>query len=417
MAALTISEGTARALSFVFYLVAARALEPEGFGVVAYTIALSMLAVAPGTSLGGAFTRELGAARGDRQATSDLLGSAPYLAIAVWIGSSILCVLAGATGLTGSADVLGLLVVMSGLLAFRFYFALGRGVGLVRRIAAVYIAGSVMQLAIFAVLLAVGDPTPRTALIVFGVSSAAPVVALELVRPLVFTGAVHFARQAVAGVWALAWRISLNPLFNLTWLSADQIWVESTFGSSGIGRYAAAKNMVQIFMVLASGANGVLLPRVSELRAKGEADAARRLIVVTTLRLTGIGAVLAVLLIVFREPLLRTLFGAEYEVAGGALAGLAVSATLYTALILLNASVVSWGRPLLSTASVAIAATSEVALLLLVGGDQLSAAAWISATSAAIALTFTLTSLVLRPLRAEDPLRPGRAAEAVEEII
>lgn len=416
MAALTVAEGIARALSFAFYLIAARALEPAGFGIVAYTIALSTLAIAPGTSLGGAFMRELGTARGDPTATRDLLGSAPYLAVAVWIGSSLLCVIAGATGVTGSADVLGLLVVMSGLLAFRFYYALGRGIGLVRRIAAVYIAGSLMQLAVFAVLVTVGDPSPRTALIIFGVSSAAPIIALELVRPLIFTGTVRFARDAVARVWALAWRISLNPLFNLTWLSADLIWVESTLGTAAVGRYAAAKNMTQIFMVLISGANGVLLPRISELRARGEADAARRLMVVTTLRLTGTAAVLALLLVLFREPLLRTLFGSEYEVAGGALAGLAVSATLYTALILLSASAVSWGRPLLSTATVAIAATSEVALLLLVGGTQLATAAWISAASAGIALAFLLTALALRPLRADDPLRPG-AAEATEEII
>src|SRR5204862_3817196 len=94
MAALTFSEGSGRLLSFVFYVVAARLLTTHGFGVLRYTIALSLLAFGLLQVLVTALARELGAARGDEGATDLVLGSGLAAAPLLLGASSLLCVVA-----------------------------------------------------------------------------------------------------------------------------------------------------------------------------------------------------------------------------------------------------------------------------------------------------------------------------------
>ena len=98
--------------------------------MVRYTIALSLLAFAGLQVLVTGLLRELGAgsggprtgARRDRHCARRCRGGPPGLAR--------LCVIAGVAGLTGSADLLGLLVCLAGLAAFQLYYAAARGLGI-----------------------------------------------------------------------------------------------------------------------------------------------------------------------------------------------------------------------------------------------------------------------------------------------
>src|SRR5919201_3044825 len=170
IASLTASEGGARVLSFCFYLLAARELTTSGFGVVRYTIALSVLAFGVTQVLANALTREMGAARGDPRRSAEVLGSGLVLAGIVLFASLGLCLVAAAAGLTDGADTVGLLVVVVGLAGFQVYYGIGRGLGERMRPATTYVAGSFIQLAALGVLVAVANPAAQTILILFGVS-------------------------------------------------------------------------------------------------------------------------------------------------------------------------------------------------------------------------------------------------------
>jgi O-antigen/teichoic acid export membrane protein len=398
MAALTFAEGAARLLSFCFYLIAARVLAPEGFGVVRYTIALSLLALAGVQVLATALNRELGAARGDERRTGEVLGSSLAAAFALFVGFSGLCVAAAAAGLTGSASVLGLLVTLGGFAVFQIYYAIARGLGQSRRAVVTYAGGSLAQVAVFGVLSLTLDPTPVVALLVFGLSSVIPVVACELYRPVVRGRPLRIRRHALEGIWRIAGPVSLAQVGFLVWISADQIWVENVLGTREIGLYGAAKNLAQVFFIIPAGVTGALLPRMAELRTAGETGHARQLVYRTTLSLLGLTALLAVLVIALRSSLLGVLYGAPYEAAAPSLVGLSVGFVAYAGVAGLTEAALGWGRPGPYTLGMVSAAVVQLGYLAAFGDDQASTAAWASGTSMALSFAVVVAWLRLRPL-------------------
>jgi hypothetical protein len=180
---LTATEAAARVLSLGFYLVAARVLTVSGFGVVRYTISLALLALSPLLVLATATNRELGASRAGEAETRVILGSSLAIACWIWLGTAALCIAASAAGLTGSADLAGMLVVLGGQAMFSLNYQISRGLGRIKRIAITYIGASLLQLALLLALAATIDLSPTVALAIFGVSPVVLIVAAELVTP------------------------------------------------------------------------------------------------------------------------------------------------------------------------------------------------------------------------------------------
>jgi O-antigen/teichoic acid export membrane protein len=397
--ALTGIEAVARLLGLGFYLVAARALSLSGFGVVRYTITLALLALAPLLVLATATNRELGAARGGEDRTRLVLGSSVAIAFWIWLGTAALCVAASAAGLTGNADLTGLLVVLAGLGTFNLYYQISRGLGQIRRIAVAYVGGSLLQLGVFVVLVATTGLSPTAALIIFGASSMSAVVACELFGPVIRGRAVFFSRKGARALWLIGGPLVVTQAGFIVWFSADQIWVDSTLGAAQVGLYGAAKTVIQAFIVLIAGSNGVVLPRVAELRSAGRDQHARRFIFTMTVRLTLLAVAVAAVIIAARSPLLTLLFGHSYDEAGGALVALAVSMTVGTTFAGIVVSGIGWGRPGISAIGYSVAALSEIALLVLVGGGDIAFAGWANAISIALGLLGMALVLVRRPLR------------------
>jgi lipopolysaccharide exporter len=396
---LTGVEGVARLLSFGFYLIAARLLTVSEFGVVRYTISLAMLALAPLLVLATALNRELGAARGRAVVTEKVLGTSMVVAFWILVASAGLCLAAGAGNLLGSADLVGLLVVLATGTVFNLYYQLSRGLGHISRIAITYVGGSALQLVLMVVMIAVGYLTPLVALILFGLGSALPVIVCEVVAPVVRGRRIALDREMARTLWKLGAPLVMAQLGYLIWISADQIWVDSTLGSASVGLYGSAKTLVQGFMVLTAGSVGVMLPRVAELRSSGDDVRARRFIFAMSVRLAVIAAAAAGLIILIRNPLLTTIFGSGYDAASASLIALSVSMTAYVAFVSVTASAIGWGRPSLSALGVSVAAVSEIALLLLANGGDIAFAGWMNAISMGLALIAIGLALVRRPLR------------------
>ena len=403
MARLVLSEGTARGLSFVYYIVAARVLAPHGFGVLRYTTTLALMALGASQVLATALNRELGAARNDRTRYPALIGSASVVALAIFATASVLLLAAHAGGLTGSADLAGLVVVLLGFASFQLYYAIARGCGDFKRAAAVYAGGSFFQLVTFIGIVLVTRPGPTTALVVFGVSTLLPVLLYEAIRPVLRTTGFRVDRRALATFWRLGSPLLVAQLGYAVWSSADSIWVENTLGTANVGIYSAAKTLSQVFLVVTVGVNGVVLPRAAELVSAGRVPEATRLIHTAAAGVMTVIAVMAAVTVVVRAPLLDLVYGDGYAAAAGALTALALSASLYGAFQTLCMGAVAFGRPSVYTVGIATSAAALLFLFVLGHGRSPAFAAWAVAGSMGAGLACVMLVLLRRPLGRGHP--------------
>lgn len=398
---LTAVEGGARVLSFGFYLVAARMFAPQGFGVVQYTITVSMLAIGLLQVLATAVMRELGAVRGDRNGIREVLGSSLAAAAGLWALTSGLCVIARAEGLASGASTLGLLVALTGTAALQIYYSIARGLGDPGRQAASYAGASLAQLVMVAALAAFAHPSPAEALVIYGASSLVPILLYEWRRPVLRGQSLVVHRTVVRRLWLISAPLVVAQVGYLIWNSLDQLWVQGTLGTFQIGLYAAAKNLSLALLVVPAGISGVLLPRVSQLLGAEKTIEARRLVIWGTAGSIAVSALLALMIGILRVPLLGDLYGHSYRSASGALAALSIGMVCYAGFATLTMAAVGWGRPNVYTAAIAVAMVLEGAVLEFFGHHSLTAAAVAYASSMAGALVFVVVLLGVRPLWSE----------------
>ena len=395
---LTGVEGVARILSFGFYLLAARVFEPQDFGVVQYTITVAMLAFGGLQVLATAIVRELGVDRADEARTRAVLGSSIAAAVVLWGATSLLWLIAASAGLGGGTDTLGLLAVLAGTAAFQVYYSIGRGLGDKRRQAASYVGASLAQLIAFGALAALTNPTTTQALLIFGGSSFVPVVIYEWISPVLRGWPLTVSRDVLRRLWLLGAPLLIAQVGYLLWNSLDQLWVHGSLGSYSVGIYASAKNLSQGLIIVPAGITGVLLPRVAQLSSEGRSAAARRVVILGTAGAAGVSAILALMLVVLRVPLLTDLFGSPYAGASDALVAQACGMVCYAAFASLTMAAVGWGRPRVYTAGIAVAAALEAAGFVIFGCRSLLTAGVMYSASIALALVFVLGLLRLRPL-------------------
>jgi O-antigen/teichoic acid export membrane protein len=413
MVGLVITEGASRLLAFAFYLLAARVLTTSGYGEVQYTITLATLAFGVIQVITIVLPRELGASRTAGSARVDqVLGTGLLLAAVTWGMTVTIAGVAAATGLTGTARPVGLMAVISGLAVFQLYYSVARGLGRFKRAAFTYAGASAVQLAAFAAATVLVHPSASEALLIFSVSSFVPVVLLEIRHPIFRHLRMHAPAELRNSMLRAGGVLLVAQLAYLVWFSADQIWVDGTLGASALGIYGAAKTLSQLFVVLPAGVNGVLMPRVAELRTARDPKHANKLVVGASTALLLASLIVAVLIVVARVPLLDLLFGSKYGGAADALVGLTVAMVLFGIFMTLTQSAIGWGRPHLYSVTIAVAAMVEVAGLIVLPGRSIEFAAWVYAGSIAIATAVVACWLLLRPfaLSAEGSPRDRRGA-------
>jgi O-antigen/teichoic acid export membrane protein len=399
MVGLVATEGASRLLAFAFYLLAARALTTSGYGEVQYTITLATLAFGVIQVLAIVMPRELGASRGlGEDRVGEVLGTGLLLSIGIWAVTVLMAAAAAALGVTGAAQPLGLVAVISGLAVFQLYYSVARGLGRFKRAAFTYAGASAVQLAAFALAIVLADPGPTAALIIFSLSSFVPVIFLEIRKPILRDLSIEAPPEIRRSMMKAGGVLLVAQVAYLAWNSADQIWVEGTLGASSVGVYGAAKTLSQLFVVLPAGINGVLMPRVAELRTARDGRHANTLMVWTVLALLVASAAVAVVIVLGRVPLLELLFGDRYAGAANALIGLTVAMVLFGVFMTLTQAAIGWGRPHLYTATMAVAALAEVVALVTLPGGSIEFAAWTYAGSMALATTLVAGWLLIRPL-------------------
>lgn len=377
------AEAAARLLSFAFYLAAARALSPDAFGDVRLVIAVALLMFGPLQVLVNALVRELGRAAADAERQAKVLLSGIRQAMSVLV---VLLLVAGALpviGVGGETSVFALAVVFAGYSIFQLYFAITRGLGLSARAAAVYVIGSALQLVVFAAFWGLDLASPDVALFTFGVTAALPVLVVEIVSPVIPRRAAvggETIRLAALGALGVA------QIGYVLWNTQDQIIVDVAQSSTDAGVYAAGKNLAQIFAVLPSAISGFFLPRIAAAYADGRRGYTVRLTVRVSVLATAGSMLVALVASVLGETALAILYGDEYRAAAGPFAALAVSMSLYVALITVCSAAIAWDRPQVFMWSICVAAATQLLLLLAFADGGPLVAGWCVAASTVLGL-------------------------------
>lgn len=405
--AVVVAEGAARLLSFAFYIVAARALDPAEFGLVRYALALGLVATGATAVLATAVGRELGAARADPRAVPRVAGSAVAAGAGLWLLTVAALVVADAVGLLGRAPIVPLLVATTGLSILQLYYAAAGALGHVGRMVTAYAGASLLQLVALVALSVADRVDASVVLLLFGASNILLCVCLELARPMWSWRRLVPAGGAGRRLWSLSKPLAAASIGFLVWSSADQIWVEAAFDEADAGVYGAAKNLSMLFMVVPAAVRAVGMPRVAHLRAMSDDAAARALIVRLLAAATAVATAVAAAAAVAAPTVIDAAYGAGYDAADGPFLALATAMALFVVFATLVNAAVGWGRVRDASVAYAVVAGMQLALLMVAGDDpSLAYAGWASA----IAIAGGLVVLAVRFLRGA-----GYAAETAAD--
>ena len=323
-----VADTAGKLISLAFYVVLGRELGPDGFGVFAFGLSLALLVITPaGFGIDTIVAREI--AR-DREAMHRLVWNA--LAMKAVFGAL-------AVGLT----------VVIGVLAGH-----GRSAVIVVAILAVSAFIELMAKTLYSVFLGLEDMRPPSAalLIQRTASALGGIGALLAGAGVVTVAALYLGGVVVAFAWT-ARRVAarahprrwfnatsarsllltsmpsgINVLLSTVLFRVDTLILALFKGTAAVGLYGAAYRLLESTLVLSYAVAVAMLPTLSRLsRASvpsvAEAYAGGAKVIATTL--TPIGCTFAL----FAEPLIETIYGAEYAPAATALRLLGGAATLY----------------------------------------------------------------------------------------
>jgi len=372
-----------RALGLLFSLALAALFAPAEYGYIRWAISAAMLGAVPAAAGPYALACLLGAAR-DHPLQRWRTASVGVLAVG---GAALLCgALTGAALQLGGRPAGGVLAVLVGMTWFNTAMAVYRGVGAAWHMAALYVGGNLLQLALVLVLCgAWGLALPDLALVAYGFAWLALLALLERrrlgrlvhsVQYLASSGAVLLTLRRLGRLWA---PLVVAQVGYTVWSWADVVLVESYLGFAAAGQYALAKTLSMVFILVPEGAALVLLPDVAA-RGRAATGTTWRLAALTA----GVSVGLLAVVLLAAPPLLAQLVEGRYAAAALPLPGVALGMALYAIYLVLEGHVVGLGRAGAHVAGILVMAA------VLLGGSAL----WLPAHGLAGAgLTYAAAAL------------------------
>ncbi len=388
----------ARLLGFLFSVAAARILVPEDYGRMAYGLALAAIASVLLSSSPIGLSRFLARENGDlaRQNVhfSNWLG-----VVGVLLGTSLLMLapISWAGGL-GGWMVVGVGANLVGTAVLETYREAQRGMGRYGLQALFYSLANLLQLVGIVVAAGLGWSSPALFVTIYGCSSLAACLLMELVAPV----GIRFlretlSRQRMLMVLRFIWPLVLQSVFFAIWFGADLVLVQHMLPAAATGDYAAAKTLANAVWMAPAAIGMVLVPMVARLPVD---ELRRRLphIVVAAALVTVPGACALAL---GGRLLIRATFGDAYPDAAAPLALLGLGMATHGLYLVFFSIWVGIGRPLIDLVATAAGMTCTVgaAFLLIPNGGLLGAATAFTLGATlrlGVIAVFTIWSLHLR---------------------
>ena len=390
----------ARLLGFFFYVVSARLLLPADYGLLAYALALVMVASILVTTAGNGLARFVARSEGNRLLVDAYVTNwSAVLALALVASLVVLLPLGPALGLNGWLLV-GAALNVANLAVFDAYLQAQRGLSRFRAMACYYVLANLLQLLAVIVLAAMGWRSPALFLIVYGLSAIVGLALQQLIWPIpVSLRLVTISRQRVISIARYIRPFLLHGVFYGAWWGADLILVQHLLNDTATGNYAAAKTLAQALIMAPTAIAVAAGPRLSRLPD----SAVPRYLVRMMALCIGVVLPLAAVMILFRHELTFAFFGAKYPGAALALTPLVAGTALHGLYLVLSSAWFGLGRPAIGPVATGVGTVVTVltalALIPLLGiaGAGLGFAAG-AMTQVAIVGAYTVWGLWLGPV-------------------
>jgi len=397
---------SARVLGFLFAVAAGRLLPAAEFGRLTYamtvvTIAAALLSSSP-----------IGLARFLAIYHADPREQESYLTNWIFVVGVLLLVSLAATpvvGLVSGLDLpllMALAVNLAGVAVFETYREVQRGLDRYFLMAVYYVLANLLQLVVIVVLGGVGVRSAPVYLTVYGLSSLAGLLLMEVLRPTsLHLGPGLIARRYVLEVLRYVRPRLLQSVFYVVWFGADLVAVQHLLDPIATGNYGAAKTLAMVLVMPTTALGTALMPRVARFSHQRFRAYILRVPVVTA----AVTLPFAVLVALLREPLVGITFGSKYAHAADALPVLALGMALYGFHQVLGSLWVGRGRTsidLLSTSVAMVVTVTSVFWLVPRMGLVGAGAAFAAGAAARLGVMAVYTIVELRqPGDGGDP--PG----------
>lgn len=353
-----VGNAAARALGFVFYVVAARLLQPAEYGTLAYALAILTTASILLTNAPGGLARFL-ARNESNQDRQELYYSNWVGAVGVVVTASVVLFLCFVplTGLNAWL-ALGVVVNLLNVAVFETYVQTQRGLGRFVVMGVYDSLANFLQLAAIVALGLIGVRSAPLFLVVYGLSAIAAAFLMRLAAPTPLSLHLRLIgwRQMVR-IGRYVAPIIAQGFFWAFWWSADLILIQHLMSADATGNYSAAKTLTQVLILPSTAicmAAGPSLSRLSESALR------RQLLNLVALG----GAVLlptALVMVILREPILFFVYGGKYPEALDAFGVLILGVTIYGFYLILASVWGAMGRPMVGAVATACGTVATVA--------------------------------------------------------
>ena len=398
----------ARSIAFLFSIVAARALQPAGYGAMALGVVVATVASTFIINVTIGLPPLL--SRHSQKGNQDSYYSHALVAVVVVLGATLLVVIAAAGPIGVSRWML--VGVAANILGFAFlstYKAVQAAAERTGKLVAAVVVANVLQLVAALTAVVVGWRSPALFLTIFGLSSVLGVLILEGAAPSPFRFSLRgLGRGPLLEIGRLATPILVQAVFYPIWFGADIVLLQALAPGPAVGQYAVAKNLTNVLYTAPAAMATVISPRLiganrTELRG----------VLARTLGLTACITIPALTVLALAGAILVVLlFGKGYLPAAGPLPLLGIGMALHGFYLVLQSTWVGLGRtrivPIAMGAAMVVTIVTGLALIPTHGaaGAAIAFAAGAAVQLAVIGLPTLLAVLPSAPLEpsAMDPV-------------
>jgi O-antigen/teichoic acid export membrane protein len=352
----------ARLLGFLFYVAAARLLEPADYGTLAYALAILVTASIFLTNAPGGLARFLARNTKD-QVKQDYFYSNWVAVTGVMLLVSVILFapFIPISRLTGWL-ALGIIVNLANIAIFETYLQAQRGLGRFTAMGVYYTLANFLQLVAILIAGLLGWRSASLYLLLYGFSAIAAVVLMRLTAPTPLSfriNSVNFGQMRRITRYIAP--IIAQGLFHSLWWGADIILINRLLSATSAGNYAAAKTLTQALTLAPAALTMAAGPRLSRL---AEGDLRNEILHLMRLACVAILPPAAIL-VLLQHPLTQLIYGSKYTNILDAFNALALGVVLYSFYLVLASVWGALGRPLVGAVTTACGTVTTVILAVL----------------------------------------------------
>lgn len=348
---------TARFLSLLFSLAAARMLGPSEFGRLAFGIAVASSVSILVSNAPRGLSRFLARHHDDRALQDAYFSNWLFIVALAFVANLVLLVPVASFLHVSGWLLVGVAANIVGIGVLQTYSQAHRGLGHFGAMALYYMLANLLQLLVILGLGLSGKRSAALFLTVYGLSSVAALL-VQVVTPLDLAPSRSLIDRArIVRILRFIRPLAFQTVFYSVWSNADVIMVGLLLGSAATGNYGAARTLVSALYLVPLAVSTVAGQRVVLLQG-----ARLRSFVVSVVGLTAIASLLgSAVLVIFGHPIVHLVYGDKYSAAVPPLPLLAIGMTLYGLELILEGIWVGLGNPGIT------AITSGIAMVVTLG--------------------------------------------------